>query len=121
MINRKFLWAAGASLSVSLLAGCGRPIAQAELTAPEATAPLAPKQNTEQKAVRSKIEYSSSYEVTASEERGDRATVEVEGTQHYDGPSEDIADERDFTAVFDLRLVDDEWLVSNIVWTYADE
>lgn len=66
-------------------------------------------------------DYASEYEVTSVDERGDRATVEVEGTQYYDGSNESTADERDFTAVFDLRRVDGEWLVSNLEWTYADE
>ncbi len=66
-------------------------------------------------------DYTSEYDVTEADDRGDRATVEVNGTQHYDGIDEAVADQRDFTAVFDLRRVDGEWLVSNVNWTYADE
>ncbi len=66
-------------------------------------------------------EYSWDYQVTSSEERGESATVEVEGTQQYDGPLEDEPDEQDFTAEIDLRLVDDEWLVSQADLSYDDE
>lgn len=66
-------------------------------------------------------DYASEYDVESVDERGDRATVEVDGTQHYDGSDESIADERDFTATFDLRRVEDAWLVSNVEWTYDDE
>lgn len=66
-------------------------------------------------------EYSWEYEVTSSEENGDSATIEVEGTQFHDGPNEDEPDEQDFSAEIDLRHVDDEWLVSRADMSYDDE
>ena len=66
-------------------------------------------------------DYKSDYEVKSVDERDDRATVEVEGTQHYDGNDDSIADTRDFSVVIDLEQVDGKWLVSNFTWKYADE
>jgi hypothetical protein len=66
-------------------------------------------------------DYASEYNVEDADERGDRATLTVEGVQHYDGSDESVPDERDFNATFDLRRIDGEWLVSNIDWTYTDE
>lgn len=66
-------------------------------------------------------EYASDYTVASVDDRGDRATIEVDGTQHYDGSDESIPDERDFSATFDMRHLDGEWLVSNVQWTYDDE
>jgi len=64
-------------------------------------------------------DYSSAYDVTSVDERGDRATVEIEGTQHYDGSDESEPNEQDFAAVIDLRRIDGEWLVSNVEWEYT--
>jgi hypothetical protein len=65
--------------------------------------------------------YAYEYDITDVDERGDRASIEVEGTQHYDGTDESVPAEREFTATFDLRKVDGEWLVSNIHGLYDDE
>jgi hypothetical protein len=61
-------------------------------------------------------DFSFDYDVTSSDERGDRATIEVEGTQHYDGSDESVEDQQDFSATFDLRRIEGEWLISNINW-----
>jgi hypothetical protein len=66
-------------------------------------------------------DFSEDYDITSVDERGDRATVDVKGTQHYDGSDDSIADERDFTVKLDLRLIDGEWLVSNADWHYVDQ
>lgn len=63
---------------------------------------------------------SSDYDVTSVDERNDRATVKVEGTQHYDGSDESVPEEQDFTAVIDLRRIDGEWLISDLDWVAAE-
>jgi|GEM_PF-4754297 len=61
-------------------------------------------------------DYSAEYDVVSVEEDGDRATIKVEGTHYYDGTDENVPDEDEFSATFDLSRVDGEWLVSDIEW-----
>lgn len=65
-------------------------------------------------------DYASEYDVESVDERGDRATIKVEGTQYYDGSDESVPDEQEFSATFDLRRIDGEWLVSDIDWPDDD-
>ncbi|RHW27385.1 hypothetical protein D0Z08_09560 [Nocardioides immobilis] len=61
-------------------------------------------------------DYSIEYDVVSVDENGDRATVKIEGTEYYDGTDETVPDEEEFSATFDLRRIDGEWLVSDIHW-----
>ncbi len=66
-------------------------------------------------------DYSMEYDVESVDERGDRATIKVDGTQYYDGTDENVPDEEEFSATFDLRRIDGEWLVSDIDWPDDDD